>query len=112
MSRMVGRGGFFVSIGQFDAQSVARCQIFRAGGISATWMLKFAPDTSRSPIAFAIMRGKTTYSARAENTHGFGQLSKNDFMLSHSTASVWSDEAGGGHDRDRLPVQSRLALGA
>jgi hypothetical protein len=60
----------------------------------------------------ARMRGKTTYSARAENTHGFGQLSKNDFMLSHSTASVWSDEAGGGHDRDRLPVQSRLALGA
>jgi hypothetical protein len=49
---------------------------------------------------------------RAENTHGFGQLSKNDFMLSHSTASVWPDEAGGCHDRDRLPVQSRLALRA
>jgi len=29
---------------------------------------------------------------RAENTHGFGHLSKNDFMLSRSTASVWPDE--------------------
>jgi hypothetical protein len=43
---------------------------------------------------------------------GFGHLSKNDFMLSRSTASVWPDEAGGCHDRDRLPVQSRLALRA
>jgi hypothetical protein len=39
-------------------------------------------------------------------------LSKNDFMLSRSTASVWPDEAGGCHDRDRLPVRSRLALRA
>jgi hypothetical protein len=36
----------------------------------------------------------------AENTHSFGHLSKNDFMLSRSTASVWPDEAGGCHDRD------------
>ena len=36
----------------------------------------------------------------AENTHGFGQLSKNDFMLSRSTASVWPDEAVGCHDRE------------
>jgi hypothetical protein len=42
--------------------------------------------------------------AWAENTHGFGHLSKNDFMLSRSPASVWPDEAGGCHDRDRLPV--------
>jgi hypothetical protein len=34
---------------------------------------------------------------------------KKDFMFSRSTASVWPDEAGGFHDRDRLPVQSRLA---
>jgi hypothetical protein len=49
---------------------------------------------------------------RAEDTHGFGHLWKNEFMLSGSTASVWPDEAGGCHDRDRLPVRSRLALRA
>jgi hypothetical protein len=47
-----------------------------------------------------------------ENTRGFGHLSKNDFMLSGSTASVWPDEAGGCHDRDQLSVRSRLALRA
>jgi hypothetical protein len=30
---------------------------------------------------------------------GFGHLSKNDFMLSRSTASVWPDEAGGWVER-------------
>jgi hypothetical protein len=28
------------------------------------------------------------------------------------TDSVWPDEAGGRHDRDRLPLRSRLALRA
>ena len=49
---------------------------------------------------------------RLMSSGGFGHLSKNDFMLSRSTASVWPDEAGGCHDRDRLPVRSRLALRA
>jgi hypothetical protein len=48
---------------------------------------------------------------RLMSSGGFGHLSKNDFMLSRSTASVWPDEAAG-HDRDRLPVRSRLALRA
>ena len=46
------------------------------------------------------------------SSRGFGHLSKNNFMLSRSTVSVWPDEAGGCHDRDRLPVRSRLALRA
>jgi hypothetical protein len=49
---------------------------------------------------------------RLMSSGGFGHLSKNDFMLSRSTASVWPDEAGGCHDRDRLSVRSRLALRA
>ena len=49
---------------------------------------------------------------RLMSSGGFGHLSKNDFMLSRSTASVWPDEADGCHDRDRLPVRSRLALRA
>jgi hypothetical protein len=40
---------------------------------------------------------------RLMSSPGIGHLSKNDFMLSRSTASVWPDEAGGCHDRDRLP---------
>jgi hypothetical protein len=62
-------------------------------GLRSTYALSYGRD----PIG----RGGAgcTILLRAENTHGFGHLSKNDFMLSRSTASVWPDEAGGCHDR-------------
>jgi hypothetical protein len=88
--------------------------IFEKARASQRTSLPSMSGSPRSSTAKSGTRGGAgcTILLQAEDTHGFGHLSKNDFMLSGSTASVWPDEAGGCHDPDRLPVRSRLALRA